>query len=100
MLGSGFHAHRFFHSRWSTRGWTLKELIAPAKISFYSMHRNLIDSKSGLSSPILKVTGINFDILIMETFQWRAWQCGCRGLLPAKLVESRTLRTVFLVFSM
>ncbi|TRX89915.1 hypothetical protein FHL15_009187 [Xylaria flabelliformis] len=49
----------FTHSRWFTRGWTLLELIAPAKVDFYSCDWRLIGSRSDLVDTILEVTGID-----------------------------------------
>ncbi|KAI1361367.1 heterokaryon incompatibility protein-domain-containing protein [Xylaria arbuscula] len=45
--------------RWFTRGWTLQELLAPSKITFYDNKWNLRVSKQSLRDPISAITGID-----------------------------------------
>jgi Heterokaryon incompatibility protein (HET) len=52
------------HSRWFTRGWTLQEMIAPAKIDFYGKSWMFLGNKIGLSSALSSITSIPEDILI------------------------------------
>lgn len=47
------------NSRWFTRGWTLQELLAPAKIVFYDSKWNLIGDRDTLSFDISIATGIS-----------------------------------------
>ncbi|KAI0547968.1 heterokaryon incompatibility protein-domain-containing protein [Xylaria curta] len=49
----------FTRSRWFTRGWTLTDLIAPAKVDFYSRDWEFIGSRSDLVNKISEVTGID-----------------------------------------
>ncbi|KAK4187329.1 heterokaryon incompatibility protein-domain-containing protein, partial [Podospora australis] len=45
-------------SRWYTRGWTLQELLAPARVDFYNSSWQKIGSKWGLRKEIASITGI------------------------------------------
>ena len=49
--------------RWFTRGWTLQELIAPRKISFFDQVWKYRGSKDDLISLISEITGISLTIL-------------------------------------
>ncbi|KAI1751552.1 hypothetical protein F4782DRAFT_504399 [Xylaria castorea] len=49
----------FARCRWFTRGWTLIELIAPAKVDFYSRDWELIGSRLDLVDRISDITGID-----------------------------------------
>ena len=53
----------FNRSRWFTRGWTLQELLAPAKLRFFSVEWQAIGRKQDLAQRISAVTGISPDIL-------------------------------------
>ncbi|OCK73797.1 HET-domain-containing protein, partial [Lepidopterella palustris CBS 459.81] len=48
----------FRRSRWFTRGWTLQELLAPAKLLFFDAKWKYISSKSDLAETIHSITGI------------------------------------------
>ena len=48
------------NSRWFTRGWTLQELLAPAKVVFYDCYWNELGDKSSLAVEICNTTGISF----------------------------------------
>ncbi|KAI8284397.1 Vegetative incompatibility protein HET-E-1 [Colletotrichum sp. SAR11_240] len=48
----------FAKSRWFTRGWTLQELLAPAKLDFYSNSWDHLGSKLGLAKAISSVARI------------------------------------------
>lgn len=52
-------------SRWITRGWTLQELIAPRKLSFYSKDWFFIGriSDDHIMGPLTKATGIDIGVL-------------------------------------
>ncbi len=56
-------------SQWFTRGWTLQELLAPAKVEFYTKHWRPLGSKSGLCDVISKITGIEKKFLIGERLE-------------------------------
>lgn len=53
----------FRKSRWFTRGWTLQELLAPAKVEFFSSECAHIGSKESLEQQIHEITQIPVDVL-------------------------------------
>ncbi|KAF2674248.1 HET-domain-containing protein [Microthyrium microscopicum] len=57
----------FVESRWFTRGWTLQELIAPARLDFYTSDEHHIGTKKSLRGQISRVTGIDESVLIGVT---------------------------------
>ncbi len=57
----------FSNSRWFTRGWTLQELLAPLKLMFLLREWNEIGTKSGLSTALAEITGIDVGILTGDT---------------------------------
>ena len=50
-------------SAWLTRGWTLQELIAPARVEFYSSTWDNLRTKASLKKEISAVTGIDVEVL-------------------------------------
>jgi hypothetical protein len=54
---------RFEKSRWFTRGWTLQELLAPSSMMFFDRSWNPIGCKESLLPDIVKITGINMEVL-------------------------------------
>ena len=46
-------------SRWFTRGWTLQELLAPQKVTFYDQQWRFIGEKSLLGAELSDITGIS-----------------------------------------
>jgi hypothetical protein len=48
----------FRNSAWFTRGWTLQELLAPARLEFYDRYFQHIGSKASMSEYISATTGI------------------------------------------
>ncbi|KAH6668181.1 heterokaryon incompatibility protein-domain-containing protein, partial [Halenospora varia] len=49
----------FHESRWFTRGWTLQELLAPARVDFYDKYWTYIGSKEGdILEQIATITSI------------------------------------------
>jgi hypothetical protein len=46
-------------SRWFTRGWTLQELIAPAKVEFYAKDWSPFGTKAELHLALSEITGID-----------------------------------------
>jgi hypothetical protein len=51
-------------SRWFTRGWTLQELIAPAKVDFYGQGWSFLGDRLILCSLISSITGIPHKVLL------------------------------------
>ena len=49
---------QFRQSRWFTRGWTLQELLAPAKVEFFSCEGTKLGDKWSLEHIIHEITGI------------------------------------------
>ncbi|KAK2769421.1 het domain protein [Colletotrichum kahawae] len=49
----------FATSRWFTRGWTLQELLAPAKLDFYSNSWDHLGSKADLGKAISSIARID-----------------------------------------
>ena len=69
----------FRKSRWFSRGWMLQELLAPAKLIFFSREGERLGSKSTLAQEIHDVTRIPIEALrgrslcdftISERFSW------------------------------
>jgi hypothetical protein len=50
-------------SRWFTRGWTLQELIAPAKVTFYDRTWTTFGDRQILATTISDITGIDLAVL-------------------------------------
>ncbi|KAH7347002.1 hypothetical protein BKA66DRAFT_516949 [Pyrenochaeta sp. MPI-SDFR-AT-0127] len=48
----------FRKSRWFTRGWTLRELLAPRSVEFFSRKQKKLGHKTSLTQLIHKITGI------------------------------------------
>ncbi len=76
---------QFARCRWFTRGWTLQELIAPAKVEFYDQEWTLRGAKATLSRAISTLTRIDEEVLcdssklfglpIAKRLSWAAhWQ--------------------------
>jgi len=53
----------FRNSRWSRRGWTLQELIAPALVEFFSREGEYLGNKISMQQTIQEITGIAIDAL-------------------------------------
>ncbi|QIW96578.1 hypothetical protein AMS68_002096 [Peltaster fructicola] len=49
----------FRRSQWFTRGWTLQELLAPARVTFFSSQGLYLGSRTELSELIQQITGID-----------------------------------------
>jgi hypothetical protein len=45
-------------SRWFTRGWTLQELIAPARVEFFSREGILLGDKISMEQQVHEITKI------------------------------------------
>jgi Heterokaryon incompatibility protein (HET) len=50
----------FRKSRWFTRGWTLQELLAPIRVTFYDLEWVEMGTKMSLGKLISSITGIKF----------------------------------------
>ncbi|EXF84636.1 HET domain-containing protein [Colletotrichum fioriniae PJ7] len=57
---------QFLNSKWFTRGWTLRELIAPRHINFYANDWGFIGTKQSLLEAIHRATGIDTKCLLGE----------------------------------
>ncbi|KAK0716654.1 hypothetical protein B0T21DRAFT_65136 [Apiosordaria backusii] len=55
--------HEICQSRWFTRGWTLQELLAPRKVTFFDSAWAQLGTKSSLSVTIEEATGLPHHIL-------------------------------------
>ncbi|KAH9857296.1 heterokaryon incompatibility protein-domain-containing protein [Lenzites betulinus] len=53
----------FWTSRWHKRGWTLQELIAPARVVFLTLEWTFLGTKTGLASTLEKITRVDAAIL-------------------------------------
>jgi hypothetical protein len=54
----------FAKSKWFTRGWTLQELLAPARVNFYGQRwGKILGTKSSLKAVISQVTSIQLSAL-------------------------------------
>lgn len=75
----------FAKSRWFTRGWTLQELIAPSKLSFYSREWLTIGQEISVNNKLVEkvstITGIRVEVLqgyppgkicVAERMRWAA----------------------------
>lgn len=51
-------------SRWFTRGWTLQEMLAPKRVTFYGQQWNPLGTKDHLSELVWSITRIRKDCLI------------------------------------
>lgn len=67
---------RWQDSRWWKRGWTLQELIAPAKVDFYDGRWRKIGSKRALAKQIEQVSDIPSVLLKQQraSMQWSVAQ--------------------------
>lgn len=54
---------------WFNRGWTLQELIAPCKLSFFDMDWQFVGTKRDLSQQVSKRTRINRYILMSDSIE-------------------------------
>ena len=55
--------HPIKDSAWVSRGWTLQELIAPRRMSFYDTDWNFLGTKKDLTDTLADATGIDLDVL-------------------------------------
>jgi hypothetical protein len=57
------HAKDFEHARWFTRGWTLQELIAPQRVTFFNAKWQSIGDKKALEKHLSQITRIPLHVL-------------------------------------
>lgn len=66
-------------SRWFLRGWTLQELLAPAKVIFFDQHNSRLGDKEELKKLVSTITGISEtalrgdalrDFMVSERYEW------------------------------
>lgn len=62
------YVEHFCQSKWFTRGWTLQELLAPAKMTFYSKDWSKIASRLTLATIISETTQIETRYLCGDGF--------------------------------
>ncbi|KFY26672.1 hypothetical protein V493_03943 [Pseudogymnoascus sp. VKM F-4281 (FW-2241)] len=78
----------FVSSAWFSRGWTLQELLAPAKVEFYNVSWRKIGTKATLGQAIVERTGIDMEALNggdLETFsiaRRMSWAAGRETTVP------------------
>lgn len=61
-------------SKWFTRGWTLQELIAPARVEFFDAQWRYFGNKRNLASIISYITGIS-EALLNGQRELRSYSC-------------------------
>ncbi|KAI0853380.1 HET-domain-containing protein [Daldinia vernicosa] len=75
--------------KWTTRGWTLQELLAPSVVEFYDKNWDFVGTKdSWLLDPISEVTGIEPEFLTRNYLIWSA-PVGTRMRWAAKRKTTR-----------
>lgn len=60
---SDLNSGTFSKSRWFTRGWTLKELLAPSQVIFLSRNWKYLGAKSNMCEILSQTTGIHKEAL-------------------------------------
>lgn len=58
--------NNLFSSRWFCRGWTLQELLAPAKLIFFAADWSTISTRTALAAEVSEITGIDRYYLSFE----------------------------------
>lgn len=82
------HNSQFAASDWWKRGWTLQELLAPSRLTFFTSDWRVIGHKHGLSAVIANIAGINADLFTgreLESFsvaQRMSWASGRKTTRP------------------
>jgi hypothetical protein len=69
--GSAGTSVTFPETRWFTRGWTLQELLAPARVEFFSREGDLLGDKHSRVQEISEITNIATEALegeVMSSF--------------------------------
>ncbi|KAK4182621.1 vegetative incompatibility protein HET-E-1 [Podospora australis] len=78
----------FRRSRWFTRGWTLQELLAPARVVFYSKEWLHLGTKKALALLISEVTGVE-EICVRKMKRVSEYSIAQRMSWAAKRVTTR-----------
>ncbi|CAH0045943.1 unnamed protein product [Clonostachys solani] len=55
--------------KWFYRGWTLQELIAPARVEFYDKDWKNLGSRQSLSDAIADITSVDREILLADSVE-------------------------------
>ncbi|KAI0482131.1 HET-domain-containing protein [Xylariaceae sp. FL0804] len=58
--------YHFTRCRWFARAWTLPELLAPARVSFFARDWTFVGDKQGLSALVAKATRVPAEVLLGE----------------------------------
>ena len=77
----------FGQSKWFTRGWTLQELIAPERVTFYDHYWHIIGCRPELLNDVSAATGIPSSAI--ENSRWRSFSVAQRMSWAAKRETSR-----------
>jgi hypothetical protein len=59
---------QFRESRWWSRGWTLQELLAPARSLFFTSKWELISDRESLATEISDISGVSREYLVGPRF--------------------------------
>lgn len=83
LIGNTIDERLIQSSRWFTRGWTLQELLAPARVQFYDVAGHFMGSRASLLGMLKQATGISQRALegedlsyfsIETRFSWAAYR--------------------------
>ncbi|KFY49116.1 hypothetical protein V495_00704 [Pseudogymnoascus sp. VKM F-4514 (FW-929)] len=87
-VGADAGAEAFSSSAWFSRGWTLQELLAPAKVEFYNVSWHKIGTKATLGAAIEARTGIDLAVLkgarlsVFSIARRMSWAAGRKTTVP------------------
>lgn len=76
-------------SRWWNRAWTLQELVAPAKVSFYDRNWHLLGTKADLAKVISSRSGIDSETL-QDATTMHVKSVACKMSWAANRAATRT----------
>ncbi|KAI1740543.1 heterokaryon incompatibility protein-domain-containing protein [Xylaria scruposa] len=88
--GSQYSFSLLPEDKWFTRGWTLQELIAPRKLSFYAADWSLIGTRESLAPEVTRICGIGEEYLTGD-FEMRMTRLQTASI--AKRMSWAALRT-------
>ena len=80
---------RLVQSRWWNRAWTLQELVAPAKVSFYDRNWHLLGTKADLAKVISSRSGIDSETL-QDATTMHVKSVACKMSWAANRAATRT----------
>lgn len=82
----------FIRSQWWKRGWTLQELLAPSKLTFFTRRWKIVGHKQSLGTTIADITGIDIEVfgerMTLDSFsiaQRMSWASGRTTTRPEDL---------------